>query len=68
MGQKYMIYTERGWKVQIREKALSVDQNGWLEQDIIVNIYIERICKYMKRKFAKRNKCKENCTRFFCQN
>ena len=26
MEQKYMIYTERGWKVQIREKILSVGQ------------------------------------------
>jgi len=30
-----VICTRRGQKVWIREKALSVDWNGWPEQDVI---------------------------------
>jgi len=40
-----MIHTKRDWGVQIREKTLSVNWNGWLEQDVIVITTSERYDK-----------------------
>ena len=40
-----MIHTKRDWGVQIREKTLSVNWNGWLEQDVTVITTSERYDK-----------------------